>query len=59
MEAGLLPLLQAAGLDLSTVAVVLVLWRISSVMLGQKEALIKLIHELDKRVTRIEADGSK
>lgn len=50
MDLGLLELFEQIG---SPVAAVL-LWRINMNMVGQKAAMIKLIHEIDKRVTRLE-----
>ncbi|WP_157581887.1 hypothetical protein [Shewanella woodyi] len=50
MDLGLLELFEQIG---SPVAAVL-LWRINMHMVGQKAAMIKLIHEIDKRLTQID-----
>ncbi|RTR33531.1 hypothetical protein [Shewanella atlantica] len=55
MDMTLFALLKAAGVDFSSVAVVMLLWRISTLMNSQKEAIVRLIHKLDKRVIALEA----
>lgn len=55
MDMTLFAVLKAAGVDFSSIAVVMLLWRISSLMNSQKEAIVRLIHKLDKRVIALEA----
>ncbi|NKF52796.1 hypothetical protein G3R49_19755 [Shewanella sp. WXL01] len=50
-------LLKELGLDPASVAVVYLLYRISAAMSDQKAYFTQLVHELDKRVTVVEAGG--
>lgn len=50
MDLDLLAIFEQIG---SPVAAV-ILWRINMNMVSQKEAMIKIIHGIDKRVTRLE-----
>ncbi|MPY23926.1 hypothetical protein [Shewanella sp. YLB-07] len=55
MELEALTLMKQLGAPITGAMAVFLLWRISSLMAEQKATLIKLIHDIDKRVTRLEA----
>jgi len=57
MEQLLTTVLQSWGTPATGAAMVFLLVRLNNTVTAQKDAMIKLFHELDKRVTVIESKG--
>lgn len=55
MELEALTLMKQLGTPVTSVVGLFLLWRIHSLMAEQKATLVTLIHDIDKRVTRLEA----